>query len=215
MTTRPTRIVLLAFALLTGHAGAEAPAHDQALAALTAPDPIDRFVAIERLADLGTQEDADAVLARLSDADPRVRLAAGNAIWRIWSRSGNEAIDEQLARGVESMNTGALDEALEAFNAVVRDRPDFAEGWNKRATVYYLLGRDKESLADCDKVLALNPRHFGALGGAAQIHLRGGRPQQALEYFRRAVAVNPNLSGATQMIPLLEKLMTRRDKNMI
>ena len=215
MQTHTLRIALLACVLLTGHAWAEAPAREQAVSGLTAPDPIDRFVALERLADVGTMKDADAVLARLADADPRVRLAASNAIWRIWSRSGDEAIDERLAHGVERMNAGVLDEALEAFDRIVRDRPDFAEGWNKRATVYYLLGRDKESLADCDKVLALNPRHFGALGGAGQIHLRGGRPQPALDYFRRAVAVNPNLSGPVQMIPLLEKLIDARDKNVI
>ncbi len=144
-----------------------------------------------------------------------MRLAASQAIWRIWSRSGDEAVDERLARGVEQMDAGALHEALIAFDGIVRDRPDFAEGWNKRATVYYLLGQDNESLADCSRVLALNPRHFGALGGAGQIHLRGGRPVQALDFFRRAVAINPNLGGPSQMIPLLEKLIEQRDKNVI
>ena len=215
MRTHLIPIGLLACVLLGNAAWAEPTARDQALAALTAPDPVDRFVALEQLADIGAMNDADGVLARLADADPRVRLAASNAIWRIWSRSGDEAIDERLMRGVERMNAGALDDALDLFNGVVRDRPNFAEGWNKRATVYYLLGRDSESLADCDKVLALNPRHFGALSGAGQIHLRGGRPQQALDFFRRAVAVNPNLGGPVQMLPQLEKLLSKRDRNTI
>ncbi len=201
---------LLVAGLLGGGALAATLMHNEAVMSLSAADPIDRFVALERLAEVGAMQDADAVLERLFDDDPRVRLSASNAIWQIWGRSGDSAIDEQMARGAGQMQAGALTEALVTFDEVVRARPAFAEGWNKRATVYYLLGRDPESLADCDQVFRLNPRHFGALAGAAQIHLRQGRPEQALTFFHRAVAINPNLDGAAQMIPLLEKLLSER-----
>ena len=208
-------VTLLVAALLGSSASAATLTHDEALTSLSAADPVDRFVALERLAEVGAMQDADAVLKRLSDDDPRVRLSASNAIWQIWGRSGDSAVDEQMARGAEQMQAGALADALITFDEVVRTRPAFAEGWNKRATVYYLLGQDSESLADCDQVFKLNPRHFGALAGAGQIHLRQGRPEKAFEFFQRAVAVNPNLAGPAQMIPLLQKLLSERDKRTI
>src|SRR5205823_6190534 len=77
-------------------------------------------------------------------------------------------------------------------------RPEFAEGWNKRATVYYLLGEYAKSLADCDEVLKRNPYHFGALSGYGMIYLQLDQPTRALEYFERALAVNPNLSSVQE-----------------
>jgi len=139
-----------------------------------------------------------------------VRDSAAQAMWRIWSRSGDPAIDQLFARGVESMQAGDYEHALAVFNQIVARKPDFAEGWNKRATVYFLLDRHRESLKDCDEVLKRNPNHFGALSGAGQIHLQLGNPQLALEFFRRALKVNPNLDSLRQVIPLLEHHL--RDK---
>ncbi len=187
--------------------------HDQARAGLAATDAMDRFVAVERLAELGDMADADAVLQRLADTDPRVRLSAGNAIWQIWSRSGDTAIDELLTQGVMQMQAGATADALTTFNEVVQRRPAFAEGWNKRATLRYLMGDWAQSMQDCEEVFKRNPRHFGALAGAGQIQLRLGRPDLALNYFRLALAVNPNLEGPAQMIPLLEKHLQDLEKN--
>ncbi len=215
MRTVLIRIMLLAAALAAGAAPAATLTADDARAALTAADPMDRFVAIERLAEVGAMDDADAVLARLTDDDPRVRQAAGNAIWQIWSRSGDAAVDALLARGVAQMQAAKLDDALATFDEVVRRKPEFAEGWNKRATVYYLLGRDAESLRDCEEVFKRNPHNFGALAGAGQIHLRQGHLKQALDFFRRAVAINPNLDGAARIIPLLEERMLLTERNTV
>src|SRR6185295_17305177 len=96
-------------------------------------------------------------------------------------------------------------EALATFSEIVARRPDFAEGWNKRATVYFHLGENQKSLRDCDEVFKRNPNHFGALSGAGQIHLKLGDPERALEFFRRALQVNPNLDGLDRMIPQLEQ----------
>jgi tetratricopeptide (TPR) repeat protein len=179
----------------------------EALKALEQGEGTARLAAIERLAEVGRMEDVDRLLARLDDADPRVRDLAASATWQIWSRSGDPAIDKLFARGMAQMEAAALDDALATFSVIVRRKPAFAEGWNKRATVLFLLGRFDESLKDCDQVLKRNPKHFGALSGAGQIHLQLGHAEQALDFFRRALAVNPNLRGAAEIVPVLEELL--------
>ncbi|MGQ0656226.1 MAG: tetratricopeptide repeat protein, partial [Betaproteobacteria bacterium] len=88
---------------------------------------------------------------------------------------------------------------------VIGRLPDFAEGWNKRATVYYLAGEYRKSIADCDEVLKRNPGHFGALSGLGEIHLGLGEPEQALGWFRKALEVNPNLLGVEFRVKELER----------
>jgi tetratricopeptide (TPR) repeat protein len=183
---------------------------EQALKALEQPEAAVRIAGVERLAEIGQMADADRLLARLGDADPQVRESTAQAMWRIWSRSGDPAIDSLFARGVEQMQSAAYEQALAVFNEIVTRKPEFAEGWNKRATLYFLLDRNQESLRDCDEVLKRNPNHFGALSGAGQIHLRLDHPQLALEFFKRALKVNPNLDSIRQVIPILEKHL--RDK---
>jgi tetratricopeptide (TPR) repeat protein len=198
--------VVLAAALAAAAAAAAPLTRAQALKALEQPDSAARLAALERLAEIGKGADVDRVLDRLKDADPQVRDRAAAAAWQIWSKSGDPAIDKLFARGIEQMQD-ALPDALVTFNTIVRRKPEFTEGWNKRATIYFLLGLYGESLKDCDEVLKRNPRHFGALSGAGQIHLQLGHPDQALDFFRRAVEVNPNLQGPVEMIPVLEELL--------
>ncbi len=213
MRDRRLWLCLLSLAFLAGAAMAAALTRAQALAALAQPDPAARLIGVDRLAEIGRMADADRVLERLADADPRVRSAAAAAAWQIWSRSGDPAIDTLYARGVEQMQASALGEALVTFNQVVQRKPAFAEGWNKRATIYFLLGEHEKSLRDCEEVFKRNPKHFGALSGAGQIHLELGNTRRALEFFRRAVKVNPNLEGPASMIPLLEQQLREDDKH--
>ena len=209
---RRTRLLalLLATALAAGAAPAAPLTRAQALQALEQADASARLAATLRLGEIGRMDDADRVLARLADTDPRVRAAASAAVWRIWSRSGDPAIDKLFARGTEQMEAADLEEALATFGTIVSKKPAFAEGWNKRATILFLLGRHEESLKDCDEVLKRNPRHFGALSGAGQIHLELGNPELALDFLRRALAVNPNLEGAAQIVPVLEELLRQQ-----
>lgn len=204
-----TLVLALIFAV-AGVAHAAPMSRAQALAALSHSEVQQRLAGVRRLAEIGTMADADRLIGTLSDADEPIRLVTAAAVWQIWSRSGDAAIDKLFARGVEQMAAAQLEDALKTFDSIVRRKPDFAEGWNKRATIYFLLGRHKESLKDCDEVLKRNPNHFGALSGAGQIHLQLGNPQEALDFFRRAVNVNPALEGPAQTIPLLEQLL--RDK---
>ena len=199
---------LLCAALLVGFNAAAAPmTRAQARAALAHSEPEQRLAGVRRLAEIGTQADADALLGTVGDADERARVVTVAAVWQIWSRSGDAAVDKLFAQGVGQMEAAQFNEALHTFHRIVRRKPAFAEGWNKRATVYFLLGRYQESLKDCDEVLKRNPKHFGALSGAGQIHLQLGNARSALEYFRRALEVNPALDGPSQVIPLLEQIV--------
>jgi tetratricopeptide (TPR) repeat protein len=185
---------------------------EQALKALDHANAATRIEAIERLGAIGRMADADALVRRLGDDDEDVREAATGAIWQIWSRSGDAAIDKLFARGVEHMQQQNLDDALKVFDQIVQRKPAFAEGWNKRATVLFLLGENERSLRDCDEVLKRNPNHFGALSGAGQIHLRLGQLEQALQFFQRALKVNPNLDGIREFIPLLEQKLRAKER---
>ena len=200
-------LLAVAASLLAAVVAAAPLTRAEALKALEQGEGTARLAAIERLAEVGRMEDVHRLLARLDDADPRVRDLAASATWQIWSRSGDPAIDKLFARGMAQMEAAALDDALATFSVIVKRKPAFAEGWNKRATILFLLGRFDESLKDCDQVLKRNPKHFGALSGAGQIHLQLGHAEQALDFFRRALAVNPNLRGAAEIVPVLQEML--------
>ena len=188
---------------------------EQALRAIELSVPAGRLAGVARLAEVGTMADADRLVARLSDDDQQVRELAGIAMWQIWSRSGDPQIDALFRRGVEQMAASDLTDALATFTQIVRRKPSFAEGWNKRATIYFLLGEDELSLKDCDQVLKRNRNHFGALSGAGQIHLRLGDPERALDYFVRALKVNPNMPGVVEAVRALEQQRDQRRRRMI
>jgi len=200
-------IMLLAALFVATAAHAAQLTRDQALQALAQSEASARLAAVERLGDIGEMPDADKLIGRLADSDPHVRAAADEAIWKIWSRSGDGAIDKLFALGIQQMQDSKFEDALATFSTIVARKPDFAEGWNKRATIYFVLGQNENSLKDCDEVLKRNPNHYGALSGAGQIELRLGNPELALDFFRRAVDVNPNLEGAAELIPLIEKYL--------
>ncbi|MDA0982611.1 MAG: tetratricopeptide repeat protein [Proteobacteria bacterium] len=164
-----------------------------------------RAEAVVWVANRGTMADQPLLLKRLRDESAFVRAYAEQGLWLLWSRSGDAAIDRQMARGVEEMQTGRLPEALATFSDVIRQRPAFAEGWNKRATAHYMASNFKQSLADCDEVLKRNPNHFGAISGYGQIHFQMEDYEQALRWWRRALEVNPNMVGVETNIKMTEE----------
>ena len=147
---------------------------------------------------------------RLRDENEIVRGIAEQGLWQLWSRSGDAAIDKAMAAGIEHMQEARFREAIAAFSDVIRRRPAFAEGWNKRATAHYLAGDFKRSLADCNEVMKRNPFHFGALSGYGQIYFQLGEPEKALLYWRRALEVNPNMQGVEANIQGIEKLLKEK-----
>ena len=129
------------------------------------------------------------------DLTPQEAAEVDRRIWVLWLHSEDKTINRLMAQGMIAMQRGALDRALERFNEIVEQAPDFAEGWNKRATVLYMMGRHRESVADVQSVLNLEPRHYGALSGLGMILVAIGREEEALEWLRRALEVNPYLDG--------------------
>lgn len=204
----------LAGLLMTLSMAAQAapPSRQQALQQLASKSAQARRAALDRLAEVGLMQDAKALVAALADDQEEVRTAAEAALWKVWGRSGNAAVDKLYRIGVAQMNSADVDAALNTFSEIIRLKPDFAEGWNKRATVLYFSGRLQESLADCDEVLKRNPYHFGALSGYGQIHSKLENFDQALEYFERALAINPNMQGVAQNVLALRKLLAERQR---
>ena len=126
---------------------------------------------------------------------PQEAAEVDQRIWQLWLHSDDKAVNRLMAQGVIAMQRGALDRALDRFDEITRRAPDFAEGWNKRATVLYIMGRHRESVADVQQVLNLEPRHYGALSGLGLILVALGREEDALKWLRRALELNPYLDG--------------------
>ena len=173
--------------MLAGAAFPQAPASRQeALSALASADAPTRAAGVVWIAQHGAAADAAPLYERLRDEHPVVRGYAEQALWMLWSRSGDEAVDRLLERGIDEMQSGRHAEAIATFSEVIRRKPAFAEGWNKRATALYLSGEYRRSLADCAEVIKRNPRHFGALSGAGLVSLELEQQREALGWFRRA-----------------------------
>ncbi len=143
-----------------------------------------------------------AELRRTDDGLLAMRIEA--EIWRTWHVSGSDTIDLLMQRSMMAMSANKFNEAYTHLSSVVKLAPGFAEGWNKRATVLFLMRRFEESIADVDHTLRLEPRHFGALSGLGLIHDQLGDGAEALESFKRAVEVNPHMPGIKSRIRRLE-----------
>lgn len=187
----------------------------EALAGLSSPDAAARAEAIAWIAERGAMADAPLLLRCLRDESPFVRGFAEQALWRLWGRSGDPAIDELMARGAGEMQTGRLAAAIRTYSEVIGRKPAFAEGWNRRATAYYLAEEFDKSIADCREVLKRNRAHFGALSGLGQIYTALERYEDALDWFRRALAVNPNMAGVEANIREIEQRLRQRRRNSV
>lgn len=208
--------MLVATLTLAAPAAFPAPAtRAEALADLENPVTERRAEAIVWIANHGAIEDQPLLLKRLRDESAFVRGFAEQGLWALWSRSGDTAIDRLMARGVDEMQEGRYKESIATFSEVIRRRPAFAEGWNKRATVHYLAGHYRESIADCDEVLKRNPAHFGAISGYGQIYFRLEQYEKAIEWWRRALEVNPNMLGVEVNIKETERLLEEKRRRSI
>lgn len=214
---RPKRIldarwrILLLGVLLTIIAPVAFPAppdsRAQALAALDSPEAVSRTEGVLWLANHGDMRDAPLLQARLRDGNAIVRRYAEQGLWAVWTRSGDAAVDALMARAGEAMQAGRLPEAIALLTSVTKMKPGFAEGWNRRATAYYLAGEYERSIADCAEVLKRNPGHFGALSGLGQIHAQLENWHEALAWFRRALEANPNMTGVEANIERIEAVL--------
>ena len=143
--------------------------------------------------------------------DPDTARVVESAIWNIWGQVDDRATGILLSEGISAMGRGHLRAALGKFDQIVAIAPGFAEGWNKRATVHYLMGNFEQSLVDIDKTLALEPRHFGALSGRGLVYMQLEEEEMALDSFEAALDVYPLALGASQNAKILRGRLGRRD----
>jgi tetratricopeptide (TPR) repeat protein len=179
----------------------------QAILSLQTGSTAERRQAAEVLARLGDQRAVPALARALRDADYLVRESAEQALWSIWHRSGRPEVDARLQDGIAEMQRGAFAQAVEIFTEVIGMAPDFAEGYNKRATTYYLMQEYEKSIRDCESTITLNPVHFGALSGTGLNYLGLRNLGKALEYFERAVAVNPNMPQIQEYVGAIKRIL--------
>lgn len=144
--------------------------------------------------------------------DPQIAAAVELQIWQIWSLSRNAAVNLLMRTGVSAMEREDHAAALIAFDRITTMEPDFAEGWNKRATVFYFLGDYSGSLTDIDRTLALEPRHFGALTGRGLVFMELERYDLARDALEKALEINPHAKGAERN---LERVLLELEKNRI
>lgn len=162
---------------------------------------------------MADQNDArlDALFLQLKEADSQVAAFPVEAdIWAIWHEHGDAQVQSLMLQGIAQINADNLRGALATFDRLVAQVPDYAEGWNKRATVHYLLGNQKASEADIEATLALEPFHFGALSGLGLVCLAQGEYFRARSAFLTALEVYPTMSGVKQNLQALDQLLKDR-----
>jgi len=166
-----------------------------------------RRAAVLALGSLADYE-SNAVLGRaLNDEDRGVRVLAENGLRSLWCRAGNDSQRRRLRRVVRANSARRYHEAMVRATELIAEAPWFAEAWNQRAIAYFGSGRYAESTEDCKQALEVNPYHFGAAAGMGQCYLQLGRPRLALESFRRALKLNPDLEGVRANVVALERSM--------
>ena len=157
------------------------------------------------------QTKLDVLFERLAQPELADWEAVEREIWQEWSKSGSASMDLLLQRGREAMTNGDPVRAIEHFTALIDHAPDFAEGWNARATAYFTIEEFALSIADIQQTLALNPRHFGALQGLGRILEQVGDEENALKALQAAVAIHPHREGLKEAIERLEREVSGRD----
>jgi tetratricopeptide (TPR) repeat protein len=151
----------------------------------------------------------DRLFAELRVApDPVAADAISQRIWAIWTNPADPALAQRMLEILATRGMGNIPGVMEMLDQLVIDYPTYAEGWNQRATMRYLLNDYAGSLADIDKVLEFEPRHFGALSGRVLIYLAQGKHADALREMETALTIHPFLNEA-QLFPELQREMVR------
>ncbi|RMA41660.1 hypothetical protein D9R08_12345 [Rhodophyticola porphyridii] len=156
---------------------------------------------------LAQSERLDELFDRLQMPDLSNWEIVEDEIYQRWSISGSASADYLLMRGREALEAGDLDAALDHLTALTDHAPDFAEGWNARATAYYRLNLYGPSIADVQRVLALNPRHFGALTGLGMMLEEMGELEAALVAFETAQSIHPHRPDISQAVDRLNRML--------
>ena len=142
--------------------------------------------------------------------DPVTAAPIEAAIWRLWVHHDNGRFQSLMDRGIDQLNSGNLQGALATYTELVKQAPDYAEAWNKRATVYYLLENYDASEKDIQKTLQLEPFHFGALSGRGLVKLGQRDLVGARNAYHAVLEVYPAMDGIKREIEQLDELLKQR-----
>lgn len=153
------------------------------------------------------EAELEALLEGLKTADQMAATQIEQRIYEIWSRSGSEAMDLLLERGRSALTEGDATLAVEHFTALIDHAPEFAEGYNGRATAFFQKGQYGLSLEDIRQTLSINPRHFGAISGLALILEELGQTEDALAAWREVERLNPNQQGLDDALLRLGRMV--------
>jgi tetratricopeptide (TPR) repeat protein len=174
-------------------------------ALMSSPSVTARRAAVLALGVIGNFEHSNGVLGRaLRDSDPTVRTMAEAALWAIWFRADSPENNQVLDEVRLLVGHRRLEAAVSQATRLIARAPNFAEAYNQRAIALFLQGRLAESAADCQRVLQLNPYHFGAVGGLVQCQLQLDQPHEALRSLRRALWLQPHNQSIREEIEVLE-----------
>ena len=131
-------------------------------------------------------------------------------IWQIWLQHDDASVERLMQAGIDQMNEGQLNGALATFTQLIEQAPDYAEGWNKRATLYYLMGDYARSELDIQQTLALEPFHFGALSGRGLVKMGQRDYEGARRAMLSALEVHPNMEAVKSNVQELDDFLRRR-----
>lgn len=149
---------------------------------------------------VGSAKAVPALVDALRDKDRGTRFNAEYALWEIWSHSGDDTVDALLSDGKNLLKNEAYQQAVECFTTVIETDPDFAEGYNQRAIAYFMLEEWSKAIRDCKQTISLNPNHFGAFAGMGHVYVRLGKIEEAIEAYKQALVINPNLTSIAEAV---------------
>lgn len=164
----------------------------------------------------GLSDQADPRLPALFDnlksaANANEAVLIEQQIWEIWHTAPNEQLQRLMREGMDAMNHSDLAQARSIFDEMIKQAPDYAEGWNKRATVNYLMFDLPASLADIVETLKREPRHFGAIAGRGLVHIRGNQLAEAAEAFEEVLTISPQNPGSRSNLNAIRDALGQRD----
>ncbi|WP_400193023.1 tetratricopeptide repeat protein [Hymenobacter sp. B81] len=147
------------------------------------------------------QQHLDELFLRLRTATSPLEIEAlQQGIWQLWLEVDDPALNKAMETGMRALSAGDYGQAIADFTCLIEQLPDYAEGWNKRATAYYLRGEYRASLHDIAQTLRREPRHFGALSGKANMQRMVGDQRGALRTLRRLGRLCPHLPGLQEQL---------------
>lgn len=148
----------------------------------------------------------DALFAQLKrERNEKAAERIAKRIWDEWSQSGSASVDLMMQWSQKAVEEQKYDVALDFLDEVVTLSPAYAEGWNRRATLHFMMSNYAKSMSDIDHTLALEPRHFGALSGMAQILKNTGRKELALQAYQRVLDIYPMMRSAQNEVGTLSE----------